>query len=142
MRRNILYFVLFIFLIIGNSALKGQENLLNQNGFNRFYYPNGQVSSEGNMVDGKPDGFWKTYYVSGVLKSEGNRKNNLLDSIWVFYSLSADTIKKINYIYGKKNGYYYTYDYQNINKPEGYIYSRELFVNDMKEGKSFYYYDN
>ena len=101
MRRNIVYSILFIFLITGHLHLKGQENRLNQNGFNKFFYPSGQVSSEGNMVDGKPDGYWKTYYVSGVLKSEGNRKNNLLDSVWVFYSLSADTLKKINYLYGK-----------------------------------------
>ena len=142
MRRNIGYSILFIFLITGHLHLKGQENRLNQNGFNRFFYPNGQVSSEGNMVDGKPDGYWKTYYVTGVLKSEGNRKNYLLDSIWVFYSLSADTLKKINYLYGKKNGFYYTYNYENINNPDGYIYSKELFVNDKKEGKAYYYYDN
>jgi len=142
MRRNIVYSILFIFLITGHLPLKGQENILNQNGFNRFFYPNGQVSSEGNMVDGKPDGYWQTYYVCGVLKSEGNRKNYLLDSVWVFYSLSADTLKKINYLYGKKNGFYYTYNYENINKPEGYICSKELFVNDKKEGKAYYYYDN
>ncbi len=142
MIKNIVYFILFIFLITGRLSLNGQENILNQNGLNRFFYPNGQVSSEGNMINGNPDGYWRTYYVSGVIKSEGNRKNHLLDSIWVFYSLSADTIKKINYLYGKKNGFYYTYNYENINKPEGYINLRELFVNDKKEGKSYYYYHN
>jgi len=142
MGRNIVYFILFIYLITGHLSLKGQENLLNQNEFKRFFYPNGQLSSEGNMIDGKPDGYWRTYYVTGVLKSEGNRKNHLLDSIWLFYSQSADTLKKINYLYGKKNGFYFTYNYENINKPEGYIFSKELFVNDKKEGKAYNYFDN
>jgi len=78
MRRYLFYSIL---LIIGHLSLKGQEKIINQNGFNRFFYPNGQVSSEGNMVDGSPDGYWRTYYVSGVLKSEGNRKSQL----WIVY---------------------------------------------------------
>ena len=79
--------------------LDAQE--INSNGFNRFFYPNGQVSSEGLMRDGKPDGYWKTYYVTGIIKSEGKRANHLLDSIWVFYNQVGDTLEKINYIYGQ-----------------------------------------
>jgi len=122
--------------------IDAQENVVNENGFNRFFYPNGQVASEGMMVNGKPDGYWKTYYVTGVLKSEGNRKNFLLDSIWLFYTSTGDTLEKISYMYGKKNGYSYKYG-----KPEdrarsknGNIIAKELYINDKKEGKSYYYY--
>jgi len=51
MRKDIVFFILFVFLISGHLSLKGQENLLNQNEFKRFFYPNGQLSSEGNMID-------------------------------------------------------------------------------------------
>ena len=57
------------------------------------------------MRNGKPDGFWKTYYPSGIMKSEGNRTNFLLDSIWVFYNEVGDTLQKVNYIMGKRNGF-------------------------------------
>ena len=51
----------------------------------KYTYPSGVVSSEGNMVNGKPDGYWKTYYPDGGLKTEGNRMNFKLDSTWFFY---------------------------------------------------------
>jgi hypothetical protein len=30
-------------------------------GYNKLYYANGKLSSEGTIRDGKPDGYWKTY---------------------------------------------------------------------------------
>jgi len=59
------------------------------------------------MKNGKPEGDWRTYYTTGILKSEGNRKNFLRDSVWIVYNSTGDTIKKMNYMVGKKNGYYY-----------------------------------
>ena len=81
-----------------------QENL-NPNGYNIFYYPNGVVSSEGNLVNGKPDGYWKSYNENGVLVSEGNRKNFELDSVWVFYNHTGEKSLEISYLDGKKDGY-------------------------------------
>ncbi len=69
-------------------------------GLTRFYYENGQVSSEGYMRDGEPDGYWKTYYENGTLKSEGNRKDFLLDSIWTFYNDSGKVAMQITYLEG------------------------------------------
>ena len=51
-------------------------------GFHQYFYPDGKVSSEGILVDGKPEGHWKTFYETGVLKSEGNRVDFQLDSTW------------------------------------------------------------
>src|SRR5689334_7889236 len=62
------------------------QNEVRQNGHNVFYFPNGKISSEGEMKEGKPDGFWKSYYESGQLKSEGNRVNFKLDGIWKLYN--------------------------------------------------------
>ncbi|MBI5540565.1 MAG: hypothetical protein HY951_10940 [Bacteroidia bacterium] len=120
-----------------------QPNDVNPNGYNKFYYSNGKVSSEGNMRNGKPDGFWKTYYADGILKSEGNRFNYELDSIWLFFNDKGDTTLKINYKNGKKNGYLSTYEYGLKNGIKtGGIISKELFLNDIKQGISYYYENN
>ena len=117
---------------------------INQNGYNIIYYPTGKISSEGTMRDGQPDGYWKTYFPSGVMKSEGNRKNHLLDSIWIFYNERGDTIQKISYLLGKRNGYSITFNTNEKDDPInlGKIISRELYVNDKKEGISYYYYND
>jgi uncharacterized protein len=130
---------LILSLIFLLPSLSQEE--INPNGYNILHYPNGSVLSEGYMKDGKPEGYWKTYYTTGIMKSEGNRKNFQLDSIWIFYNSTGDTLKKINYIFGKKNGYSYEY-YTDRSKPEfiGTVKSKELMVNDIKEGLSFYYY--
>lgn len=135
--------LLTVFFIVWTGLLLGQKTD-NQNGYVKFYYPNGKISSEGFMINGKPDRYWKTYYVSGVLKSEGNRKNFLLDSIWVFYSETADTSEKISYVLGKKNGYYFKYStVTEKNAPKrNVVVSKELFVNDKKESIGYYYYPN
>ncbi len=69
-----------------------------------FRYPNDSISSEGMLVNGKPDGYWKTYYGNGRLKSEGNRKDFKLDGRWYFYSEAGDTTLVVDYQNDMKNG--------------------------------------
>ncbi len=129
--------IIIAFLIAGGiiSAQSG-ENLAD--GYHVFRYPNGAISSEGIIKNGKPEGLWKSYYVTGVKKSEGKRSNFMLDSIWVFYDQTGDTIEKINYLFGKKNGYYYKYKKDVV---EGvYLWSTELFAGDKKEGTAYIYF--
>lgn len=94
--------------------------------FSVFYYPNGEKSSEGFLVNNRPDGYWKTYYENGLIKSEGNRKNFELDSIWKFYNEEGIISLEINYSAGKKQGQRVTY------LPEEVI--RENFEQDIKSG--------
>ncbi|MEM4261328.1 MAG: hypothetical protein QXG00_08850, partial [Candidatus Woesearchaeota archaeon] len=107
--RTLFSCLICIFTFNVHSQIKENESL-NPNGYNIIYHPNGKVSSEGYMKNGKTDGYWKTYYPTGVLKSEGNRKNYLLDSIWIFYNEKGDTLQKINYLFGKRNGFTITYN--------------------------------
>lgn len=130
-------FILF-FLIIIPALIQAQVNEDLKDGFHQFRYPNGTVSSEGYIRNGKPDGYWKSYYVTGVLKSEGKRTSFLLDSVWVFFDQSADTTEKINYLLGKRNGYYYKYQKDPVYGT--YVYSTELFAGDKKEGIARIYY--
>ncbi|MCR4560771.1 MAG: hypothetical protein K5685_11895 [Bacteroidales bacterium] len=79
------FFIILSFFIAVNA--EAQE--VNPNGYNKFYYPDGSISSEGTLKNGQPDGFWKTYYPDGVLKSAGRRTNFQLDSLWLFFDEKA-----------------------------------------------------
>ncbi|PLX01758.1 MAG: hypothetical protein C0595_13575 [Marinilabiliales bacterium] len=129
---KILFFIVFIGQI--SISLAQQNSNVNPNGYNIFYFENGNISSEGTMKMGKPDGYWKNYYENGVLKSEGNRKNFLLDSLWKFYDEESKLVLKINYEAGKKNGFRTTYQENEIIK--------ENFKNDVKQGYSYVLFAN
>lgn len=131
-------FLSLLFVIACFNSLFAQENGSVKDGYQVFKYPNGSVSSEGLIKNGKPEGFWKSYYVSGIMKSEGRRTNFMLDSIWVFFDQSGDTTEKISFLYGKKNGWYNKYK---SDPSHGiYIWSKELFAADKKEGTAYLYY--
>ena len=101
--------------------------LFSQTEYRTFTYPNGQISSEGLLRDGKPDGLWKTYYESGQLKSIGKRTDFLLDSTWVFLKENGDTSLVVNYKKDLKNGLRFTYSETDV--------MIEPFVNDVRQGE-------
>ncbi len=135
------YRLLLVILLFVPITLFSQQNKINPDGYNVFYYPNGVKSSEGYMKDGKPDGYWINYYPDGVKKSEGKRTNFLLDSVWIFYAQTGDTSQKITYYLGKKNGWYITY-YTHLDS--GFVAnvpkSKVMYVNGKREGKAYFYY--
>ncbi|HRW85781.1 MAG TPA: hypothetical protein P5180_10145 [Bacteroidales bacterium] len=134
MKRQILTIVSAILTLL----LTAQSNEQISDGYQIFRYPNGNISGEGILKDGKPEGYWKSYYVTGVKKSEGRYRNFMLDSIWVFYDQAGDTTDKINYLFGKRNGYYFKY---RKSPSDGlYLWSKELYAGDKKEGTGFIYF--
>ncbi len=126
------YKILLIIYLCFYYLMVYTQGSINPNGYNIFYYPNGKVSSEGNMRDGKPDGYWKTYYDDGTLKSEGNRFLFELDGIWKFYNEDGDLVLEVNYIKGMKEGNRKTYRENEI--------IIEQFENDQKEGLTEFKY--
>lgn len=76
--------VLFVFILLFRIS-SAQENTALKDGYQVFKYPNGTVSSQGLIKNGKPEGFWTSFYVTGVKASEGKRTNHMLDSIWLFF---------------------------------------------------------
>lgn len=126
--------MLFVFTSSFSFLYSQNQTNINLNGYNKFYYENGNVSSEGSMKDGKPNLYWKNYFESGVLKSEGNRKNFLLDSLWKFYNEDEKLLLEINYLEGKKNGFRTTYQGNEILK--------EYFINDIKQKNSLILFKN
>jgi uncharacterized protein len=101
----------------------------------KYTYPNGAVSSEGMMVEGKPEGYWKTYYPDGGLKTEGNRKNFKLDSVWIFYRDDSTMERRITYREDVKHGVEVIYNKRGSVQEE---WSNE---NGIKSGLVKYYYE-
>ncbi len=102
--------------------------------YKTFYFSDGAKSSEGTLVDGKPEGYWKTYFQSGLLKSEGNRENHLLTGEWKFYNKYGDLYRLINYERDKKNGLTYTFN------DSCQLIKSEPFLDDVLDGKVTDYY--
>jgi antitoxin component YwqK of YwqJK toxin-antitoxin module len=127
------YILLFITSISLSISINAQTEI-DPNGYNVFYYENGQKSSEGNFLNGKPEGFWKNYFETGVLKSEGNRKDHLLDSTWLFYFDNGLLKEKVDYIASKKNGWSYKYS------EEGFLLEQLPFDNDTIHGFGLKFY--
>jgi antitoxin component YwqK of YwqJK toxin-antitoxin module len=124
-------FILFFSFLCCVAGGYSQDSLQKE-GYSKYYYPNGKISSEGTLKDGKPDGYWKSYNESGSIKSEGNRKNFELDSLWKFYNQDGKLLLEIFYKSGKKNGLKTSYlDKETV---------RENFRNDIKEGYTRYFY--
>lgn len=110
------------------------QDTIQKDGYQKFYFADGKVSSEGYIKNGKPDGYWKSYNQNGKLKSEGNRRNFELDSLWKFYNQDGKLLLEINYLAGKKNGIKSTYAENEI--------IRELFKNDIKDGYTRIYFND
>lgn len=124
-----------------------------QEGFTQFFYPDGSVSSEGEMMNGSPVGYWRTYHQSGQLKSEGRRVDGLLDSIWTFYNSSGLLQRRISYQASQRNGKEWTYQGGELiqvcdfirdtldgtceNYKGGRIWKTIPFVKGLEEGKGF-----
>lgn len=121
------------FLIILFTFYFSLSTALAQSEYKIYYYSDSVKSSEGTLIDGKPDGYWKTYYQNGNLKSIGKRTHFLLDSIWNFYSPVNTIEKSITYFEGKKNGLYTEY------YPSEKAKSKIMYVNDLREGEAEYY---
>ena len=134
--------IVFWVLVCLTANVFAQTNI--PDGHHRTYFPSGRVSSEGMIRNGQPDGYWKTYWPTGILRSEGNRVNSLLDSTWVFYTVTGDTAEIINYRLGRRSGYTYRFEtsVERNQVSRHFLASRELFIDDRREGQSYYFFPN
>lgn len=149
-----LRFAQLFILILFAKFLLAQDSVVT-NGYQLFYYPNHKISSEGTMVNGKPNGYWKTYNKYGTLVSEGNRKNFLLDSTWNFYNDEGKLSLIINYKKGKKSGIRKTFfqdkivvdsfdmdvknNWNKILYPNGKLKNKTFYKNGLEQGWAFEY---
>lgn len=130
-----IYKILYCLLIsCVSSFVFSQNEEVDPDGYNVFYYSNGKIASEGYFVKGLPNGVWKSYYQNGQLKSIGNKKEGLSDSLWKFYDIDGTLTWKYSYKNDKKNGCATKYDTLGIMEQETY------YVDDIKQGEEIWYY--
>jgi uncharacterized protein len=130
--KSIFPVVICLLVFVMNTFVSAQETTDSlPPGYKKFYFPDGKVSSEGILREGKPDGYWKNYNIYGKLKSEGNRINFQLEGIWKFYDEEGNVVLETNYSNGKKEGIRIT------RTPEERI--EEYFEDDQKQGIASYF---
>ncbi len=130
--------ILALLLLLAGQGIFAQEQL--KDGYNKLYYGNKQLSSEGMIKDGKPDGRWISYHINGKMKSEGTRRNFQLDSLWKFYDEKGRLTEEVNYLNGKKSGYHIKYqEIEKAGEPIFVSLFKELYLNDQKQGLSYYF---
>jgi len=100
--------------------------------FKQFFYPNGALSSQGFFMDNVPHGTWKTYYPDSTLKSVGKRNRGLTDSLWFFFDELGDTIEKVYYCDGYKDGILSTYYF--VPDDDNPIKSLTPYQQDKRQG--------
>lgn len=120
---------LFSFFLVALSFFQASAQ---ETEYVKLKYESGVVSSEGTMLNGKPEGYWKTYYESGILKSEGNRINHQLDSVWKFYSPDGIISQLIIYKDGKKTGVRKSFFEDGTLRKEE-VYDNEILVDEIKK---------
>jgi len=129
-------FVSFMLVLAGvSSAQKAIPD-----GYTTLFHNSGAKASEGMIVNGKPSGVCKSYYAQGALKSEGKWKAGVLDSVWVFFAQTGDTIESISYRKGSKSGFHSKYYLANDSVKLNTVMSTELYVENVRQGKAYYYY--
>lgn len=128
-------FGIALVLLFGVSDALGQLDSTAL-GFTRFFYEDGTVSSEGQMVNGQPDGYWQTYYPDGTLKTRGNRVDGILNGVWDFFRQDGTPERSITYADGKRDGLEKTFS------ADGNLIAEISWKVDSKEGEARYYYES
>lgn len=127
--KNILFYLVCVSLSSGFSFSQSETvDLLSckQGTFTQYFFPSGELSSEGCLVDGKADGEWKSYYQSGVIKSKGQYLQNEVSGSWVFYFEDGVISNTVDYRFGLKNGE------EKVYSEEGILLRKTNWKEDVK----------
>ncbi|WP_089260705.1 toxin-antitoxin system YwqK family antitoxin [Maribacter sedimenticola] len=85
------------------------------------------------FTKGEDKRYERTYYEDGTLASEGWKRYNVKTDYWIFYHPNGKISMKGFYAYGKKEQYWYYYDEHRVRSKEG------RYHNDQQEGWWLYY---
>lgn len=124
MKRIFIISVLFIF-----TCSYGQE-------ITKEYYVNGNLSGEGQVIDGSREGSWKLYYDTGEILAEVNFIEGVMNGEIVKYHKNGQIKSEGRMIYGSNEGEAVAY-YEN-----GNLYQKINFKNNKWHGDYQFYYNN
>jgi antitoxin component YwqK of YwqJK toxin-antitoxin module len=75
-----------------------------------YNFPDGSISSEGQLINNLPDGYWRNFHPGGILASEGNRVDGLLAGTWTFFDGQGRLTESVRYQRDAKWGEAQTFD--------------------------------
>jgi len=112
----------------GVTDEKGQKDE-----FWQFFFPGGNLRSEGNFKDNLRDGTWKFYYPTGELEQTGQYRLGAEDGLWTWYFLDGSVRREENYYRGEEDGLSVEYD------ESGRVIAQGEYIEGLKEGEWFYH---
>jgi antitoxin component YwqK of YwqJK toxin-antitoxin module len=94
----------------------------------RFLYPNGLISSEGELINNQPHGVWKSYFTDGKIKSIVAWNFGKLEGVSEFFSTTGFRTTTYAYLNHLKTGPAHFYD------SVGSLIREVVYVNDTLHG--------
>ncbi len=101
----------------------------------KFYYKNEVLQKEGHFLNDKETEFWYFYTESGTKKSEGHFRKGKKNKWWLFYDENEQINHKCQLKNNQKNGYCFHYKIKKIVKSEKYKAGEKL--KEWTDFKSF-----
>jgi antitoxin component YwqK of YwqJK toxin-antitoxin module len=149
MYKTIASFFLFTSILFGQSGkeyhtIKGENGEILSEGWmvdglkNEYwtiYYPNELIASKGHFKEGLKEKYWYFYQPNNCLEKEGHFSFGLMSSWWVFYDKEGTVVCKVQYEKDKKQGYCIQYKKRKITKIEKY--QADVKTGEWKDLKSF-----
>ncbi|WP_034045787.1 toxin-antitoxin system YwqK family antitoxin [Wocania ichthyoenteri] len=118
MKKNLFYIILLISLSAsaqktyqknyfdnGNLKSEGWTKNNQKNGYWKFYYENRSIEKEGHFSANKPVKYWYFYTENGIKKSEGHFIKGEKTNWWLFYDDKEKIDYKCQLKHNKKNGF-------------------------------------
>ena len=113
---NAIYLVL-LFSIFGNNSQKLYQ---------KDYFANGYLKSEGWMIKKQKVDYWFFYYDNKSIKEEGHYFNNQKCKWWTFYNSKEEVIKKCEFLNDKMDGLCIVYEKGTIIRAEKYKLGKKV----------------
>ncbi len=71
-------------------------NGLNEEGYKQsyreYFYPNGNISSKGYLVNDNYHGYWVSYYNNGNIMYKGNYYNGIVKGYWEWHDYFSNEL--------------------------------------------------
>ena len=129
-----LSFIFFV-LFLGFSQVNKTDAQGKKQGAWKKFYPNTQVLQyEGQFLNNQPIGEFRYYYPSGKVKAVLQHEKNTKKTAAWFYFENEQIMSEGSYSDMKKDAVWINY------APEGFIVSKESYLNDKLNGSRIAYY--
>jgi len=116
----------------GKLKSEGWSRLNAKTGYWKFYHENGRISEQGHYKYNKREQYWYFYNKDRVRKEEGHYKNGEKINWWLFYDKKGRINHKCQLSKGIKNGYCLKYMDEKLTSAEKYSNGKKI-----KEWTSF-----